>query len=272
MQFLILGLAALVVALIVLRGFTVANPAVMARQLKLAGGVLALLAAVVFFVRGGINQALVLGLIGAWLLGWRGLGSWGGFPGGFPGSARKSPGQSSRVTTDHLEIGRIHARQLERLCPDGAHVLYVQGPADASAAILRRQGMEEALRGRPYELKVLNGEWTAASAEKAISGWLRLRTADLFQPGVIVCQNDLMARGARAALDRLRPEWARLPFLGCDGLPRGGRLDVDEGRLAATVTMPSCASPAIELVVKWMRSGAVPPAETVLAPSPYPAP
>ena len=175
------------------------------------------------------------------------------------------------VTTDHVEIGRIHARQLARLCPDGAHVLYVQGPADASAASLRLQGLEEALRGRPYELKVVNGEWTAASAEKAIAGWLRLRTSDLFQPAVVVCQNDLMARGARAALERLRPEWARLPFLGCDGLPKGGRLDVEQGRLAATITMPSCASPAIDLVVKWIRTGAVPPAQTVLAPSAYPA-
>jgi ABC-type sugar transport system substrate-binding protein len=174
------------------------------------------------------------------------------------------------VTTDHVEIGRIHARQLARICPDGGHVLYVQGPADASAASLRLQGLEEALRGRPHELKVVNGEWTAASAEKAIAAWLRLRTSDLFQPAVVVCQNDLMARGARAALERLRPEWARLPFLGCDGLPKGGRLDVDEGRLAATITMPSCASPAIDLVVKWIRTGAVPPAQTVLAPSAYP--
>jgi ABC-type sugar transport system substrate-binding protein len=175
------------------------------------------------------------------------------------------------VTSDHVEIGRIHARQLARLCPDGAHVLYVQGPSDASAASLRLQGLEEALRGRPYELKVVNGEWTAASAEKAIAGWLRLRTSDLFQPAVVVCQNDLMARGARAALQRLRPEWARLPFLGCDGLPKGGRLDVEQGRLAATITMPSCASPAIDLAVKWIRAGAVPPALTVLAPSGYPA-
>ena len=175
------------------------------------------------------------------------------------------------VTTDNVEIGRIHARQLVRLCPDGAHVLYIQGPADASAATQRLQGLEETLRGWPYELKILNGEWTAASAEKAIAGWLRLRTADLFHPTAVVSQNDLMARGARAAMERLRPDWTRLPFLGCDGLPRGGRLDVDEGRLAATVTMPSCASPAIDLVVKWMRSGVVPPAGTVLAPSPYPA-
>jgi ABC-type sugar transport system substrate-binding protein len=175
------------------------------------------------------------------------------------------------VTTDHFEIGRIHARQLARLCPGGARVLYVQGPADASSATLRLQGLEEALRGQPFELKVVNAEWTAASAEKAIAAWLRLRTAALFQPTAVVGQNDRMARGARAALERLRPDWARLPFLGCDGLPKGGRLDVDEGRLAATVTMPSCASPAMDLVVKWMRKGAMPPAGTVLAPSPYPA-
>ena len=175
------------------------------------------------------------------------------------------------MTTDHLEIGRIHARQLARLCPDGATCSTSRGRADAPAARLRLEGSRRRLRGRPYELKVVNGEWTAASAEKAIAGWLRLRTADLFRPAVVVCQNDLMAAGRAAALERLRPEWARLPFLGCDGLPKGGRLDVDEGRLAATVAMPSCASPAIELAVRWMRTGAVPPAETVLAPSPYPA-
>lgn len=175
------------------------------------------------------------------------------------------------VTSDHLEVGRIHARQLSGLVPDGAHVLYVQGPAETPAARLRLEGLEEEARGRSYEFKVVNGEWTAASAEKAVAGWLRLKTSDLFQPSVVVCQNDLMARGARAALERLRPEWARVPFLGCDGLPKGGRREVDEGRLAATVAMPSCAGPAVDLVVKWLRAGAVPPAQTVLAPAPYPA-
>ena len=175
------------------------------------------------------------------------------------------------VTTDHVEIGRIHARQLARLRPDGAHVLYVQGPVDAPSAQLRLEGLEEALRGRPYELKVVNGEWTASSAEKAVAAWLRLRTSDLFRPTVVVCQNDLMARGARTALEKSRPEWAGLPFLGCDGLPGSGRRDVDEGRLAGTVVIPSCAGPAVELAVKWSRGRAVPPLDTVLPPSAYPA-
>ena len=175
------------------------------------------------------------------------------------------------VTTDHVEIGRIHARQLGRLCPDGAHVLYVQGPADTAAARQRLGGFEEGARGRSYDLKVVNGEWTEPSAEKAIGAWLRLKTSDLFRPAAVVCQNDNMARGARKALESLRPDWGRLPFLGCDGLAGGGRRDVDQGRLAGTVAMPSCAGPAVELAVGWMRAGRVPPAGTILAPAPYPA-
>jgi len=175
------------------------------------------------------------------------------------------------VTTDHAEIGHIHARQLAGLCPDRSQVLYVQGPADAPSARLRLQGLEEALLGRGFELKVVNAEWTVASAEKAVAAWLRLRTSDLFQPSAVVCQNDLMARGARTALEKSRPEWAGLPFLGCDGLPGSGRRDVDEGRLAGTVVIPSCAGPAVELAVKWSRGRAVPPLDTVLPPSAYPA-
>jgi ABC-type sugar transport system substrate-binding protein len=174
------------------------------------------------------------------------------------------------VTTDHLEIGRIHARQLARLCPDGGHVLYVQGPAEAPAAKERLEGLEEALRGRPFDFKIVNGEWTSTSAEKAITAWLRLRTAELFRPQAVVCQNDNMASGARKALQALRPEWARLPFLGCDGLPQGGRREVDEGRLAGTVVIPSCGGPAVELAVAWKRAARVPAAQTVLAPSAYP--
>ena len=182
------------------------------------------------------------------------------------------PGLSiGSVTTDHAEIGHIHARQLAGLCPDRSHVLYVQGPADAPSARLRLEGFEQGLLGRGHELKVVNAEWTAASAEKAVAAWLRLRTSDLFQPSAVVCQNDLMARGARTALEKSRPEWAGLPFLGCDGLPGSGRRDVDEGRLAGTVVIPSCAGPAVELAVKWSRGGGVPPLDTVLPPSAYPA-
>jgi ABC-type sugar transport system substrate-binding protein len=184
---------------------------------------------------------------------------------------REHPGLAvAAITTDHAEIGRIQARQLSTLRPGPCHVLYLQGPADTPAARLRLEGFQAGSREAAHELRVLNGDWTDTSAEKAVASWLRLKTAELFTPDAIVCQNDNMARGTRRALERLRPEWARVPFLGCDGLPQGGRRDVDEGRLNATVAIPSCAGPAIELALAWKRRGLTPPTETVLAPAPYP--
>jgi ABC-type sugar transport system substrate-binding protein len=175
------------------------------------------------------------------------------------------------ITTDHAEIGRIQAQQLEKLAPDARRVLYLQGPAETAAARQRLEGFEESVRGRGYELRVVNAEFTETGADRAVTGWLRLKTTARFVPQVVVCQSDNMARGARRALELLRSDWSRLPFFGCDGLPGGGRRDVDEGRLAATVELPSCAGPAIELALRWKRSGFLPPAETVLAPVPYPA-
>ena len=99
-----------------------------------------------------------------------------------------------------------------------------------------------------------------------------MKLAESFDPAVVVAQNDNMARGARRALEKLRPEWARLPFVGCDGLPQGGRREVDEGRLAATVVMPSCAGPAVALAARWVKDGTLPPPVTVLAPVAYPSP
>jgi hypothetical protein len=102
MQFLLLGLAALLLFLIAARAYTMANPQVLARQLRIGAGVAALAGAGVLVLRGMLGYALSLATLGAWLL-W---GS-GGFP-GLPRSAHKSPGQTSRVTTEHLEVELDH--------------------------------------------------------------------------------------------------------------------------------------------------------------------
>jgi ABC-type sugar transport system substrate-binding protein len=175
------------------------------------------------------------------------------------------------ITTDHQEIGRIQARQLAALRPEARRVLLLQGPLHAPAAQLRLAGFEEATRERGYELRVLNGDWTESSAEKAIAAWLRLEAANGFAPDAVVAQNDHMARGARRSIELLRPEWVSAPFLGCNGLPSAGQRDVDEGRLAGTVKLPSCVGPALELALRFRRERAMPPAETVLAPEAYPA-
>ncbi len=103
MQFFLLGLAALVLALLAVGGFTRANPAVMARQMRLAGGALALGAATILLVRGMAGPAALLGMLGSWLLGWNGqTPRWGG------NSSTKSSGQMSKVTTEHLAMELDH--------------------------------------------------------------------------------------------------------------------------------------------------------------------
>src|ERR1700755_931977 len=47
------------------------------------------------------------------------------------------------VSSDHLEIGRIQGRQFAALLPKGGSILYIQGPAENSAAKDRTAGMQE---------------------------------------------------------------------------------------------------------------------------------
>jgi hypothetical protein len=100
MQFLLLGMVALFLFLLATRAYTLANPQVLARQLRLGAGVVALAGAGILVVRGMVAFALSLAALGWWLL-WGG-GGWGGSP------ARQTPGQTSRVTTEHLEVELDH--------------------------------------------------------------------------------------------------------------------------------------------------------------------
>lgn len=93
---------------------------------------------------------------------------------------------------------------------------------------------------------------------------------------MIACQNDDMAVGARRAFEELgdlreRDAWLRLPFLGCDGVPRSGQEWVRQGRMAATVVSPPIAGEALKLVTSALAAGSQPVEHTLVAPSSYPA-
>ncbi|MFI5184622.1 MAG: substrate-binding domain-containing protein [Vicinamibacteria bacterium] len=191
------------------------------------------------------------------------------------GLRREHPGLPiAAVSTDQVEVGRIQARQFQALLPSGQGlVLYVQGPADTSAAQERLQGVREGLAGGPIDLKILDGQWTEASGEQAVQRWLRLKSSEELHPDVVGCQNDAMAVGVRRALEAwaARPELARLPLTGCDGLPDGGQRLVNMGQLAATVIAPSNTGPAVEAVARALKTRQPIPGELFLKPSSYPS-
>ncbi|HWH60480.1 MAG TPA: substrate-binding domain-containing protein [Terriglobales bacterium] len=179
------------------------------------------------------------------------------------------------VAVDNLEAGRIQGRQMASLLPNGGSVLYIQGPSDADASKLRTAGMYET-KPTNIQVKTMKGNWTEASAFKAITSWLRLSTSQQSHIDVIVAQNDAMAAGAKKAFQQFsyegegRDRWVSLPFLGVDGVSKTGQAWVRSSVLAATVVTPPMAGTALEMLVRALQTGAMPPETTLVTPHSFP--
>jgi hypothetical protein len=89
--------------------FRAANPAVLARAVKIVGGVLSLAVAAYTGLRGELVVAIPLGLFGAGLLGWSpyGMSGFSGI-GSLFGGGQRSSGQSSRVRSQFLDMSLDH--------------------------------------------------------------------------------------------------------------------------------------------------------------------
>ena len=161
------------------------------------------------------------------------------------------------TTSDHVEIGRIQGRQFAALLPQGGSVLYIQGPSENSAAKERTAGMMET---KPANIHVtlLRAQWTEDSAQRCVRSWLKLSTSQRAAIDVVGAQDDSMAIGARDAFLEVESEsdrdrWLRLPYTGCDGLPKTGQAWVKNGTLAATIFVPPNAGQAVDLLVGAIR-------------------
>jgi ABC-type sugar transport system substrate-binding protein len=181
------------------------------------------------------------------------------------------------VSPDQYEVGRIQGRQFHILLPAGGHILYVQGEATSTSAQYRLEGMREAIQKHNLEIKsVLDGNWTTEDAERVVGNWLRIVLSGKSKIDLIGCQNDAMAMGVLKALKAVaehlrRPEIARIPVTGCDGVRDFGQKLVNQGQLAATVIMPSTGGPAVELMARALGQGKQLIAEVLLPAVSYPA-
>ena len=177
------------------------------------------------------------------------------------------------ISSDHLEIGRIQGRQFAALLPRGGTALYIQGPSENSAAKDRTQGMQET---KPANIQIiaLRGQWTEESAQRSVRSWLKLSTSQRTAVQLIGAQNDSMAIGARRAFEELpdaeRDRWLKLPYTGCDGLPRTGQSWVRSGLLAATVFVPPNAGQAMEMFVQAVQQGKHLPERVLTVPTSIP--
>ena len=178
------------------------------------------------------------------------------------------------ISSDHVEVGKIQGKQFAALLPNGGNMLYIEGPANSSAAKERTAGMN-ATKPSNIQVKSMRANWTEESAYKTVSSWLRLRTSLESHVDLVGAQDDSMAIGARKAFSEIaeaeRARWMKVPFTGCDGMPQTGQAWVRSGTLAATIFIRQNTDLAIEMLVEALRNGATLPERKVTEPESVPS-
>jgi ribose transport system substrate-binding protein len=177
------------------------------------------------------------------------------------------------ISSDHEEVGKIQGLQFGALLPNGGSILYIEGPANSSAARERTVGMN-LTKPANIQVKSMRANWTEESAHKAVSSWMRLRTSQESHIDLVGAQDDSMAMGARKAFseipERERARWMKIPITGCDGMPKTGQAWVRNGTLAATIFIRPNTDLAIEMLVEAFK-GATMPERKVTAPESVPS-
>jgi ABC-type sugar transport system substrate-binding protein len=178
------------------------------------------------------------------------------------------------ISSDHGEVGEIQGKQFAALLPQGGSILYIEGPANSSAANERTAGMN---RTKPenIQVKTMRANWTEQSAHRAVTSWLRLRTSQETHIDLVGAQDDSMAAGARKAFEEIagsdRERWLKIPFTGCDGLPKTGQAWVRSGVLAATIYIRPITDLALEMLTEAIRTGVQPPERKLIVPESVPS-
>ncbi|ODR96442.1 hypothetical protein AUC69_14930 [Methyloceanibacter superfactus] len=180
MVYFLAGCALLVLIVLGARLVTSLDARKLAVVLRKGGGVAALAAAGFLVIRGALPLAIPLAAFGLALVGGRGLG-------GILGSSQKSPGQTSQVGTERLEMQLDHdTGQMDGRCLVGRFAgRTLSSLSDREAVELYQEFEMDGLKEAALMELISTGAWPDGATE------LRTRTAP---PG-----RDVAARGPRAA-------------------------------------------------------------------------
>jgi ABC-type sugar transport system substrate-binding protein len=180
------------------------------------------------------------------------------------------------VMPDHEEIGRVQALQFKALLPHGGELVYIRGPLGTFSADRRLEGMRKELAGSSLQPVIFNSDWSSDGGERAIGDFIRVFGGRELPPCVVGAQNDAMAMGAREALLKAAARnksrvSVRFAVTGCDGSPSYGKRLVSEGKLTATVVIPSVSGRAVVELASTLDGGPPPPLTITVGVHSFPA-
>jgi hypothetical protein len=225
MPTLIAGVVAVILLYSLLQMFRAANPVVLARGIKIGGGIVTLAVAAFTGIKGELAVAIPLGIFGAGLLGWAPFGSFGmGNIGGLFGSrTQRSTGQTSRVLSQYIEMILDHdSGGLSGTIVDGPHAGHSLDEFDLAQLAAMLPGfdaescalLESYLDRRfPAWRQDAQGERAGGQARQTTSGKMTAEEAYQIlglQPGA---GRDEIGRAHRALMKKLHPDQGGSTYL-----------------------------------------------------------
>ncbi len=176
----------------------------------------------------------------------------------------KVPGILGHVGADNVKGGEAQGQLIEKLFPDGATVMNLQGQSGSSPAIDRNKGLHNILDQAKDKYKIVFEDTAGfdrakglAMTESALAGMAK-------PPDVIVAANDDMALGALEAL-KARNLLGKVKLIGFDALPEAlGQIKA--GNMTATIEqLPGGqVRGALQILVAFLRDGKKPDQQVTL--------
>jgi inositol transport system substrate-binding protein len=176
----------------------------------------------------------------------------------------KVPGILGHVGADNVKGGEAQGQLIEKLFPDGATVMNLQGQSGSSPAIDRNKGLHNVLDQAKDKYKIVFEDTAAFARDKGLSVTESALAGMPKPPDVISCANDDMALGALEAL-RARNLTGKVKLIGFDALPEAlGQIKA--GNMTATIEqLPGGqVRGAMETLVAYLRDGKKPDQQVTL--------
>jgi inositol transport system substrate-binding protein len=170
----------------------------------------------------------------------------------------KVPGLLGHVGADNVKGGEAQGQVIEKLFPNGATVMNLQGQSGSSPAIDRNKGLHNVLDQAKDKYKIVFEDTAGFDRAKGLSMTESALAGMPKPPDVIVCANDDMALGALEAL-KARNLLGKVKLIGFDALPEAlGQIKA--GNMTATIEqLPGGqVRGALEALVGFVRDGKKP--------------
>ena len=176
----------------------------------------------------------------------------------------KVPGILGHVGADNVKGGEAQGLLVEKLFPNGANVMNLQGQSGSSPAIDRNKGLHNVLDQAKDKYKFVFEDTAGFDRAKGLAMTESALAGMAMPPDVIVAANDDMALGALEAL-KARNLLGKVKLIGFDALPEAlGQIKA--GNMTATIEqLPGGqVRGALETLAGFLRDGKKPDNQVTL--------